>query len=67
MPMAPDDIRAELIRRGITQTEIADALGRSQGYVGNVIAGRRRDHDIEVEIAARIGKPVHRVFAKDAA
>lgn len=62
MAMDANEIKAELVRRGITQTEIAEAVGRSKQLVGDVIRRQRRNPDIEREIAQRIGKPVRRVF-----
>lgn len=60
--MEANEIKAELVRRGVTQTEIALAVGRSKQLVGDVIRRARRNPAIEREIAQRIGKPVRRVF-----
>lgn len=60
--MAPNEIKAELARKGVKQSEIARSVGKSKQMVGDVIRRFRRNADIEREVAARIGKPVKRVF-----
>lgn len=62
MPMEANDIKAELVRRGVKQADIARTVGKSPQLVYDVLRGYRRNAAIEREIAQRIGKPVSRVF-----
>ena len=62
MPMTPDEIRKALRQRDVRQVEIARAVKKSKQLVGDVINGHRDNADIKREVAARIGKPVSRVF-----
>lgn len=65
--MTPADRKAELVRRGVTVSAIARRIGRTQGHVSNVLAGRRRAAVVEQAIADALGMPVERVFADAAA
>jgi transcriptional regulator with XRE-family HTH domain len=60
--MTARDRKAELVRNGVTQAEIARRTGFSLGYVGDVIAGNRRSPKIQSAIAEAIGRPVREVF-----
>lgn len=62
MAMAPEHIKAELVRKKVKQSDVARTVGKSPQLVNDVIHGARRNHAIEREIASRIGKPVSRVF-----
>lgn len=62
MPMTPDEIRKALRQRDVRQVEIARAVGMSKQMVCDVIDGHRDNPDIKREVAARIGKPIARVF-----
>lgn len=56
------DIRAELVRRGLSFASIARELGRSKVHVREVAAGKRRSANVEEAIAAAIERPVDEVF-----
>lgn len=60
--MSPDEIKKALRTRDVKQVEIAEAVGKSKQLVNDVINRARKNAEIEREIAARIGKPVSRVF-----
>lgn len=60
--MAPNEIKAELVRREQTMTAIANELAVSPSHVAQVVAGKRRSPRVEEAIARAIGKPVGRVF-----
>lgn len=62
MPLAPQDRKAELVRRRKKITQIAQETGYSQPYVSDVIAGNRRSARIEQAVADAIGMPVNDVF-----
>lgn len=62
MPMDPHEIKAALAKAQVKQADIARAVGKSKQLVGDVIRRHRRNAEIENEVAARIGKPVRRVF-----
>lgn len=62
MPMTPLDRKAELVRRGVRQVDIARKVKKSAPYVNDVLMGNRRSAEIEREIANAIGKPVEKVF-----
>ena len=64
--MHPNEIKAELIRRGIRQRQIADRLGFNRSTVCNVIAGRNRNKRVRRAIARAINRPLPFVFAKAA-
>jgi lambda repressor-like predicted transcriptional regulator len=67
MPMDPNEIKAALVKAGVKQADIARSVGKSKQLVGDVIRRHRRNTEIEQEVAARIGKPVKKVFAEVAA
>ena len=60
--MTPNDIRAELIRRGIRVKDIAADLQVDRSTVSNIISGKRRSRRIAEHIAARLALPYGRVF-----
>ncbi|HEU4630183.1 MAG TPA: helix-turn-helix transcriptional regulator [Gemmatimonadaceae bacterium] len=55
-------LKLELLRREITQLEIADEAQVDRTLVSHVIAGRRRNADVEAVIARRLGVPVDTLF-----
>lgn len=55
MRLAGRFLKAELVRRGVTQTEIAEAAGVDPTLVSHVIAGRRRHLGVEQGIADAVG------------
>jgi hypothetical protein len=65
MPLSPLDRKVELLRAGVTMSEIARELDPpvSPNHVSKVIAGERRSPRIERAIAEKIGIPVEQVFA----
>lgn len=67
MTMTPAERKAELMRRGVTQTAIAERLGVHLSHVGHVVNDRRRSVAVEQAIAEAIGKPVKKVFPQVAA
>lgn len=67
MPLAPLDRKAELVRRGISMSEIARRLDVTAQHVSMVIAGKRRSPRIEEEVSKAIGKPPAQVFGQSAA
>lgn len=67
MPLTPQDRKAELVRRGLTMSDVARSLGLSLNHVSKVIAGERRSPRVERAIAKRIGQPVESVFPAQAA
>lgn len=62
MPLTPQDRKAELVRRGLTMSDVARQLDLSLNHVSKVIAGERRSPRVEQAIAELIQRPVHRVF-----
>lgn len=62
MKWTPRDIRAELVRSGVTQAEIARALNRSTALVGQVIDGRTVSDHVRREIALRLGVSVEEIW-----
>jgi predicted transcriptional regulator len=57
-----NQIRAELVRRGITVTSIAKQLGVSQPYVSQHLSNVRNTARIRQAIAAAIDQPVHEIW-----
>lgn len=60
--MTPNEIRAELVRRGIRQSDIARTIKVTRAAVSHVIAGRTRAKRIRLLIAAAIERPVADVW-----
>lgn len=67
MPMRPRDRKAELVRAGVTQADIARQTGFSPAYVNDVIAGNRRSPAIEAAVAQAIQRPIDQVFDRTTA
>lgn len=63
MPLTPLDRKAELVRKGLSMSDVARQLGLSANHVSKVIAGERRSPRVERAVADAIGKPVEKVFA----
>lgn len=61
------NIKIELLRSGVTQSEIARSLGMSVGSVNDVITGRRNNPKIKSAIAQALDTTVDQLFAKEAA
>ena len=62
MPMTPIDRKVELLRKGVSMSEIANSLGMSVQHVSAVIAGNRRSPRVEAEVASRINRTAEEVF-----
>lgn len=60
--MKPQEIKAELIRKNLTLTGIADALGCTIQEVSMCISGGGLYQKIRDAIAAHLEKPVNEVF-----
>lgn len=60
--MSPNEIRAELVRRGIQRQAIAAQLGIANAGVSQVISGVKKTPRVRAAIAAAIGQPVEEVF-----
>ena len=62
MKWTPRDIRAELVRAGVSQAEIARALNRSTALVGQVIDGRTISDRVRRDLATRLGRSVEEIW-----
>jgi transcriptional regulator with XRE-family HTH domain len=66
MALSTLDRKAELVRRGLTQQAIADAVGCSGVQVSRVLAGEKLDSPsgqrVMRYIADQLGLPVEEVF-----
>jgi lambda repressor-like predicted transcriptional regulator len=51
------EIRALLIRKGITTVEVARLAGRARPTISNVIAGRNKNPRLRGLIASMVGVP----------
>lgn len=60
--MTPNEIKAELMRRGIRQRDIARAFGISPPAVAAVIARRSTSRRVQQQIAAAIVRPFDEVW-----
>lgn len=52
--VVPANVRAEMTRRGVTQVQVAAALGITQQAVSQKINGRRPLTDVEITVIARL-------------
>lgn len=62
MNMQPNEIRAELVRRGITVTSIARQEAVSQPYISQHLNGARHSIRIRRAIAQAIDRPIHEIW-----
>lgn len=62
MPLTPQDRKAELLRKGLSMSDVARELGISAHHISRVVAGERRSPRVEQAIADAIGLPVADVF-----
>lgn len=60
--MEPNDIRAELVRRGITGASIARELGYTKAHVSAIIKGIRKNAQVQQLIADKLGMPFNQVW-----
>jgi len=58
-------IRYQLRRQGLSGAEISRRAGVSQGYVCDVIAGRRKGQKVREEIARVLNKEVNKIFKEE--
>jgi len=64
--MTPAEIKAVMLKRGITQTEIAAVLKKDASLVGKVINGKSTNLSIRTGVAVAINKPLMDVFPDEA-
>lgn len=62
MPMKPNDIYAELVRRGLSAAKVARSVGMSNQTVMNVIHGKSTNSAIRSALAKLLEKRVEEVF-----
>jgi lambda repressor-like predicted transcriptional regulator len=60
--MGPRDIRAELIRRGVTCAEVARECQVSKGLVSQVLNGKRHNPVVKKVVARHMGMSSREVF-----
>lgn len=60
--MTPDEIKAALKEKGVTQTELKRRTGFGLTYVHEVIHGTRANREIQRAVARAIAQPVDAVF-----
>ncbi|HBS58113.1 MAG TPA: hypothetical protein DEA44_02475 [Firmicutes bacterium] len=65
--MKPNEIRAELLLKGIRPTMIASKLKVSRAAVSNVISGKFKSIRIQEEIAQLIDRTVEEIWPQWAA
>ncbi len=63
--MRANEIRAELIRRGIKVSTVASSLGIAAASVSQVVAGVKSTRYVQEYIAAAIGLSWEKVFPVD--
>lgn len=59
-------LKSLLVRKGIKQKEIADALGINRCVVSNVIAGRSQSRPVKRKIAEMLNADYHKLWGKAA-
>lgn len=62
-----NEIKAELVRAGIKQNELARKLRVSDTMISLVVAGKKQSARIQNEIARRLGVPANELWHKKAA
>lgn len=62
--MKPNEIKAEIMRRGLSLTSIAAEAKCTMPEISMCISGDRIYPRIRRIIASRLGKPVERVFGR---
>jgi transcriptional regulator with XRE-family HTH domain len=62
MALSAAERKAAMIIRGLSQRDLAEALGVSRSLIGMVITGRHRNDRVERYIAQQLGRPVEEVF-----
>jgi transcriptional regulator with XRE-family HTH domain len=56
------NVKIEMLKRGITQTELANKLGLSLPYINLVINGKRKIGWIQEAIAKELGLSIEDLF-----
>jgi len=64
--MTPSDIKSAMLKRGITQQEIADISKSSRQRINEVINGKSSNLAIRQAVADAIAKPLMDVFPDEA-
>jgi transcriptional regulator with XRE-family HTH domain len=62
--VTPEEIRAALLLKKITQASIAKKLGVSPSLVSRVIHGIEKNKRVQKEISDIIGKPIRGIWRK---
>jgi Ner family transcriptional regulator len=62
--MHPEDIKAALRKRGVTQADIARRLGVSKTTINYVITGKTLSRRVAEAIAEASGKPLKSLWPK---
>lgn len=62
--MTPNEIRAAIIRKGSSLTELALEANCTLPEISMCVSGERIYPNIRQVIARKLGKPIERIFAK---
>jgi lambda repressor-like predicted transcriptional regulator len=62
--VTPQEIKAALILKGVSQTSIAKELGVAKSLVSMVIYGAEKNAKVRKTIAKIIGQPVKEIWPK---
>jgi lambda repressor-like predicted transcriptional regulator len=62
--LTPQEIRAALLIKGITQASIAKKLGVTESLVSMVVHGKEKNSEIRKAIAKAVGKPIREIWPK---
>ncbi|MFB3924888.1 MAG: helix-turn-helix domain-containing protein [Syntrophales bacterium] len=60
--MSPTDIRIALLRRGVTQTDIALEQNVSKAAVYRTIEGKSKSHRLRTAIAEKTGLSIQKIW-----
>lgn len=60
--MTPTEIKVELLKNGLSQSDIARACKVSRGHVFRVVQGNAVSHPVQMVLAHAIGKTPEEVF-----
>ncbi len=60
--MTPTEIKIELLRHNVTQTEIARGCNVSCGHINRVIGRMSVSDHVQRAVAKAIGQPVEKIF-----
>lgn len=62
--MQGPEIKAQLVKKGISYAKIAAECGVSPGLITNVVAGRTHSRKVQEAIANHLSLPFHEVWGK---